>query len=140
MTKTKTQIKKSKKIKRKTIKNKNKNKSCEDFCKNDYMVEMKKVMKKSSEKYNIPYISPTKEDDEFTFKTCKKNFCNEKCEGFDFMGNQQQQANFKKKIKNGFQKSYSPKEVEMLKKRGALSGCIHITDYDTFHNNPNSNV
>lgn len=110
----------------KTIKNKPILKKCEDFCKNDYMVEMKKVFKKSSEKYNIPYKSPTKQEDEFAYNTCKKTFCNEKCEGYD-------KIYFKNKIKNGFQDAYSTNKVEMLKKRGALSGCVDIVDYNIFH-------
>ena len=117
----------------KTIKNKSTLKKCQDFCKNDYMVEMSKVNKKVSKKYNVPYKSPTKQDDEFAYNTCKKTFCNEKCEGYDFFGDKQQQINFKKKIKNGFQDTYSTNKVEALKKRGALSGCVDIVDYDVFH-------
>ena len=117
----------------KTIKNKSNLKNCEDFCKNDYMVEMQKVFKKSSEKYNIPYKLPTKQDDEFTYNTCKKTFCNEKCDGYDFFGDKQKQIDFKKKIKNGFQDTYSKNKVKMLKKKGALSGCVDIVDYDIFH-------
>ena len=117
----------------KTIKNKQILNKCEDFCKNDYMVEMKKVFKNSSKKNNIPYISPTKQEDEFYYNTCKKTFCNEKCDGYDFFGDKQKQIDFKKKIKNGFQDTYSTNQIEMLKKRGALSGCVNIIDYDVFH-------
>ena len=116
----------------KTIKNKSSLKKCEDFCKNDYMVEMKKVLKKSGEKWNLPY-NPTKEENDFMYNTCKKTFCNEKCEGYDFFGNKQKQIDFKNKIKNGFQDTYSKNKVEMLKKRGALSGCVDIVDYNVFH-------
>jgi len=120
-----------KKIKRinKTT-NKSTLKKCEKFCKDDYMIEMNKVFRKSSEKYNTPYISPTKEDDKFLYNTCKKTFCNEKCEGYDFFGNKQSQLDFKNKIKNGFQITYSTDKVELLKKRGALSGCVDIVDYN----------
>jgi hypothetical protein len=117
----------------KTIKNKSTLKKCEQFCKKDYMIEMRKIFKKNSEKYNIPYKSPTKEEDEFAYNTCKKTFCNEKCEGYDFFGDKQKQIDFKKKIKNGFQDTYSTNKVEMFKKRGALSGCVDIVDYDVFH-------
>jgi len=117
----------------KTIKNSSTLQKCEDFCKNDYMVEMKKVFKKLSEKYNIPYKSPTKQENEFAYNTCKKTFCNEKCEGFDFLGDKQKQTNFKNKIKNGFQDTYSTNKVKMFKKRGALSGCVDVVDYDVFH-------
>ena len=110
----------------KTIKNKSSLKKCEDFCKNDYMVEMNKVFKKSGEKWRVPY-NPTKEDNEFMYSTCKKTFCNEKCEGYGFFGNK------KKKIKNSFQDTYSTNKVKMFKKKGALSGCVDITDYNIFH-------
>ena len=121
----------SKKI-NKTIKNKSSLKKCEDFCKNDYMVEMNKVFKKSGEKWNVPY-NPTKKDNDFMYNNCKKIFCNEKCEGFDLFGDKQKQIDFKKKIKNGFQDTYSTNKVKMLKKKGALSGCVDIVDYDIFH-------
>ena len=121
-----------KKIK-KTIKNKSGLKKCEKFCKDDYTVEMKKVFKKSAEKYNIPYESPTKQQDEFDYNTCKKTFCNEKCEGYDFYGDKNKQLDFKKQITDGFQNSYEKNKVEMLKKRGAMSGCVNVSDYDVFH-------
>jgi hypothetical protein len=117
----------------KTVKNKPVLKKCEDFFKNDYTPEMKRVFKKSSEKNNVPYVSPTKEDDEFTYNTCKKTFCNEKCDGYDFFGDKQKQIDFKRKIKNGFQTTYSTNRIEMLKKKGALSGCVDVADYDIFH-------
>jgi len=116
----------------KTIKNKLSLKKCEDFCKNDYMVEMNKVFKKSGEKWRVPY-NPTKDDNDFMYNTCKKTFCNEKCEGYDFFGDKQQQINFKKKIKNGFQDTYSKNKVKLFKKKGVLSGCVDIVDYDIFH-------
>ena len=110
----------------KTIKNKSILKNCENFCKKDYMVEINKAIKKGSKKYNILYKSPTKEETEFTYNTCKKTFCNEKCEGYDFFGDKQKQIDFKKKINNGFQNTYTKNKVEMLKKRGALSGCVDV--------------
>ena len=39
----------------KTIKNKPTLKKCENFCKNDYMREINKVFKKSSDKFSLPY-------------------------------------------------------------------------------------
>ena len=116
----------------KTIKNKSSLKKCENFCKNDYMVEMNKVFKKSGEKMNIP-LNPTKEDNDYMYYICKKTFCNEKCEGYDFMGNKQAQTDFKKKIKNGFQDEYSTNKVKMFKKKGALSGCVYAPAYHIFH-------
>ena len=35
------------------------------------MVETKKVIKKLSKKYNVPYKSPTKQENEFAYNTCK---------------------------------------------------------------------
>lgn len=116
----------------KTIKNKSSLKKCENFCKNDYMVEMNKVFKKSGEKYNVPH-NPTKEDNDYMYNVCKKTFCNEKCDGYDFFGDKQAQTDFKKKIKNGFQDTYSTNKVKMFKKKGALSGCVNILDYNIFH-------
>jgi hypothetical protein len=89
---------------------------------------MNNILKNSTKKYGNPYKSPTKEENEFAYNACKKSFCNEKCDGYDFFGNKQQQEEFKKKIKNGFQKVYSKDRVEMLKKRGALSGCVEIDE------------
>lgn len=112
----------------KTMKNKETLNKCDNFCKKDYMVEMDKLFRK----YNTNY-SPTKKDNEFAYNTCKKTFCNEKCIGYDFFGNKQEQHNFQKKIKNGFQKTYTTDRIELLKKKGALSGCVDVTDYDVFH-------
>ena len=100
----------------KTIKNKSILKKCEAFCKNDYMVEMNKVFKKSSEKWRVPY-NPTKEDNKFMYNTCKKTFCNEKCEGYDFSGDKQKQINFKKKLKMGFKIHILQIKLKCLKKR-----------------------
>jgi len=130
----------SKKLK-KTAKNKsnksNKNNlsftNCENFCKKDYMIEMNKVFKKSAEKYNIPYTLPTKKSNEYAYNVCKKTFCNEKCDGYDFSGDKQQQMNFKKKIINGFQNTYSKSKIQQYKNRGALSACVDVADYDVFH-------
>ena len=46
---------------------------CENFCKKDYMVEMDKVFKTNSKKYNIVY-NPTQNDKKFMYATCKKHF------------------------------------------------------------------
>ena len=106
---------------------------CDDFCIKDYMVEMKKVFKKSSEKYNIPYKSPTKHENKLDYNTCKKTFCNKKCEGYDFFGNIKQQKKFNNKIINGFQTSYSTNRIDMFKKKGAISGCVDVIDYNINH-------
>ena len=48
------------------------------------------------------------------------------------------QKEFQKRIKNGFDNAYSAKEIKMLKKRGAVSGCWKVGKsypygYDIFH-------
>jgi hypothetical protein len=93
-------------------------KQCEDFCKNDYKEHVVKQREKNQKKYNYVY-SATNKKDQFGYATCKKSYCNEKCEGLDFFGDN------KKNIKNGFMNTFSAKQVEMLKKRGALSGCMN---------------
>jgi hypothetical protein len=105
----------------KTTKTKTKSstmKRCEDFCKNDYKQHIIKHREKNQKKYNYVY-SATNKKDEFGYATCKKSYCNEKCEGLDFFDDN------KKNIKNGFIDTFSKKQVEMLKKRGALSGCTN---------------
>jgi hypothetical protein len=94
------------------------------------MVKMDKLYKKIDKNYK----SPTKQENEFNYNTCKKTFCNEKCVGYDFYGNKQDQHKFQNKIKNGFQKTYSIDSIEGFRKKGALSGCVDITaDYNVFH-------
>ena len=105
---------------------------CENFCKQDYLVEMNKKFKKSCKKYIILYQKPNKLENNLTVKSCKKSFCNKTCKGYDLMGKDMEKK-FLKKIKNGFQKTYSSKDVALLKKKGAESGCVHITDYNVQH-------
>ena len=61
------------------------------------------------------------------------NTLNECCnEGFHLNSTSQKahfQKNFSKKLYNGFVDTYSVKEVDMLKKRGALSGCIKPSNH-----------
>ena len=121
------------KSKKRTTKNKPGLKKCKEFCKKDYLVEMNKVFKENAKKYNFPYKSPTKQDHEFAYTTCKKTFCNEKCKGYDFFGDTKAQVEFQKKITNGFQNAYTKPKADMLKKRGALSGCVYIDEYNAFH-------
>ena len=99
---------------------------CENFCKNNYMIEMNKVYRNNAKKYNVNY-NPTKKDKRFMYFTCKKTFCNKKCDGYTL-------KNFKKNIKNGFQKTYKQDRIEKLKEKGALSGCVDIIDYNVNHN------
>ena len=72
------------------------------------------------------------------YKNCKKTYCNEKCEGYDFNGDTKFQKEFQKRLNHGFDNAYSAKEIKMLKKRGASSGCWKVGKsypygYDIFH-------
>jgi len=67
------------------------------------------------------------------YNSCKKLYCNPQCDGFDFNGWVPQQKEFKKKILNGFQKKYSSNTINQFKKRGALSTCVDMPDYNVFH-------
>jgi len=103
---------------------------CHQFCKTDYMVEMDKVFKRAS---GNRFVKETSAERDYRLNVCKKTFCNEKCDGYDFNGDKQKQGIFKRKIKDGFQTSYNKQRIDMLKKRGALSGCVDVTDYNVFH-------
>ncbi len=101
-------------------------KKCHDFCKNDYVVQREK---------NAPaYIkrrrkTNTKIDEKMRLdranRYCRQDFCNENCaEGIIYYYPELEKS-FRKTIKNGFVDSYSPDEIEMLKNKGALSGCTN---------------
>jgi hypothetical protein len=113
-------------------------KKCHNFCKNDYLPEQYKknpvtVKSFKSEKDKKKIAEMRKSFEKMVERLCRRNFCNEGCaEGYDFnlfsgTVKENLQKNFKekfsKKLYSGFVDSYSAKEVEMLKKRGALSGC-----------------
>ena len=125
---TKANVHKWQKIKNSTKTTKTTNNStmkrCEDFCKNDYKDHIVKHREKNQKKYNYVY-SATNKADQFGYATCKKSYCNKKCEGLEFFGDKEQELAHKKNIKNGFINTFSKKQVEMLKKRGALSGCTN---------------
>ena len=118
-------------------------KKCHNFCKNDYLPELYKNvpanLKSIMNKTKIAGIDRKKLED-MDYGLCKKNFCNESCgEGFEFdllFGKVKEaqkkkfQENFSKKLYNGFVDSYSAEEVEMFKKRGALSGCVKPINHD----------
>jgi hypothetical protein len=138
---------KSIKIKTKTVKrNKSTMKKCEHFCKKDYIPEMAKINdKRRKEEKNPLAIRIYGLVDKYKTKAknieydgCKKTYCNEKCEGYNFNGDTKFQKKFLKTIKNGFVDSYSSREIKMLKKRGASSGCWKVGKsydygYDIFH-------
>ena len=88
--------------------------NCERFCKKDYIVKMTKALG--------PF--PNKSSSNFAYNTCKKVFCNDKCDGFDSAD-----RTFRKQLNNGFHKEYTPSQIDMLKKYGALSGCVEVSMY-----------
>jgi hypothetical protein len=103
---------------------------CNRFCKEDYVPEQFNKFHNTSSKKFIKTLSP-KEKREYiknTTKFCRKLFCNAKCEGFPEV-----LKNLHKKIKNGYNRTYSNKKVRQLKQKGALSGCIYDNTYDVFH-------
>jgi hypothetical protein len=100
-------------------------KRCNKFCKNDYVMELNRVEKEDLKTFN-PSYKPTKEANYQKYTSCKRIFCNEGCQCYD-------SASDKQRIKHGFQREYSREKIEAFKKRGALSACINITDYDVFH-------
>lgn len=66
----------------KNIKNKPPKTNCNRFCEKDYLPEMNEVLIRSAKKWSIPYEKPSKDNIRRIIKTCKKTFCNEKCEGY----------------------------------------------------------
>ena len=135
-------LKKESKFKYMIIKDKTM-KKCHNFCKNDYLPEIYKNvpanLKSIMNKTKIAGID-RKKLTEMDYGLCKKNFCNEGCaEGFDFdlfhgkvkeTQKKNFQEKFSKKLYNGFVDSYSAKEVDMFKKKGALSGCVMPINHD----------
>ena len=101
-------------------------KKCHDFCKNDYLVQMEKntpAYVKRRRKTNNKIDEKMRLDS--ANRICRQDFCNENCaEGIIYYYPELEKA-FRKTIKNGFVNSYSADEIEMLKNKGALSGCTN---------------
>lgn len=101
-------------------------KKCHDFCKNDYVPQREKntpAYVKRRRKTNNKIDEKMRLDMEH--RICRQDFCNENCaEGIIYYYPELEKS-FRKTIKNGFVDSYSAEEVEMLKKKGALSGCAN---------------
>ena len=128
-----TLVKKDKKVLtqiNKTIKNKDSIKKCENLCITDYLSN---PTSKFIKKYKMPYGPLTKPERNYMYSLCKKTMCNPKCSGYDFNGNIEKQKEHTKMLKNGFTKKYTTKHINALKQKGALSGCLPITDTDGFH-------
>jgi hypothetical protein len=101
---------------------KNKEIKCHNFCKLNYLVKMKKMSKK---KGFVNSISGKK----YLYHACKKSFCNKPCENYHFFDDKIQKEQFKAQITNGFQNAYSKKQIQTLKRKGALSGCMFKKEY-----------
>ena len=101
-------------------------KKCHDFCKNDYVVQMEKnapAYLKRRRKTNNKIDEKMRLDSANRY--CRRDFCNENCaEGIIYYYPELEKS-FRKTVKNGFVDSYSPDEIEMLKNKGALSGCTN---------------
>ena len=101
-------------------------KKCHDFCKNDYVVQREKnapAYIKRRRKTNNKIDEKMRLDRANRY--CRQDFCNENCaEGIIYYYPELEKA-FRKTVKNGFVDSYSPDEIEMLKNKGALSGCTN---------------
>jgi hypothetical protein len=102
---------------------------CESFCERDYRVKVDKIFKRSAKKYNVPYTTPTKKEIMFADNVCKKTYCNSKCDGYDFRFDNKTINFIKKNQKNGFNKTYKKKMINVLKKKGALSACVYDLSY-----------
>ena len=101
-------------------------KKCHDFCKNDYVVQMEKnapAYLKRRRKSNSRIDEKMRLDSANRY--CRQDFCNENCaEGIIYYYPELEKS-FRKTVKNGFVDSYSSAEIEMLKNKGALSGCTN---------------
>jgi hypothetical protein len=110
---------------------------CEDFCKKDFIEYTDRKFRNMMKKYKLSMKTNSKQEKDkqyLKFIQCKKTFCNPKCIGRPtFFGNKQKQMNYAKTLKNGFIPYYNTNKVNTLKKKGALSGCLNIPDYDVFH-------
>ena len=112
-------------------------KKCTIFCKNDYAAELYK--------HNPSNYETKIRQRAIDNQLCRRAFCDKDCEGpaYKFHNNTLLQTIFRNKLKNGFIDTFTRGEVEMLKKRGALSGCINLmktntplqpnNKYDIFH-------
>lgn len=103
-----------KRLKR-TSKNKKAFKKCEQFCKNKYIPKLDNIYKQTAKKFKIPY-KPSKQDLEFRYYMCTKNYCNEKCVGYPDKPAQ-------------YHNEYTPVMVNTLKESGTLSGCNFNPNY-----------
>jgi len=100
------------------VKTLKRSKPCETFCKKDYGPMWDKGVKQLTGKR-------TRSGRKFSYDVCRKTFCNPMCQGYPVPI----------RHKKGFQKEYTPAQVERFQQRGALSGCVYIDPkmYNVFH-------
>jgi len=125
MNQSKKKKKKAKKDKSTSKKDKSTSrKKCTHFCKNDYAAELYKQNPSD-------YETKTRQRS-IDNQLCRRSFCDEDCKGpaYKFHDNTLFQTLFRNRLKNGFLDTFTKKEVEMLKKRGALSGCVMPINHD----------
>ena len=97
--------------------NKDTMKRCEDFCVNDFIPQTDRKFKNMLKKYKLPSLkkgNQQQQKDRYTIKysICKKMFCNPKC------------------LDINVKKTYSRRNMNKLRKKGALSGCIKSHNYN----------
>ena len=134
----KTKKVKTKKVKTKKVKTKKVNlgmKKCEDFCRNDYMPNQHKVIRKVLNQHKITKEHYKIRDDSLHL-LCKSIHCDPKCNSF-WQDDKQGRIDFEKRLKTGFLDTYSKEEIEMFQKKGAMSACYNPeharVNYDVFH-------
>ena len=93
-------------------------KKCDAFCKKDYVVNVNRTLKKSAKRFKHPYKTPTTKENDFTYHSCKKMFCDVSCDGNSLV---------KQEKIDGFSVKYSKKKIADMKKKGLLSGCVYDT-------------
>lgn len=89
-------------------------KQCENFVIKKYIPQLNHYDKISAKKYKFNYIRPNKKNQ---YMVHKRTFCNPTCDSLE---------NYEiGKIKNGFRTAYTRKQMNQMKKQGALSACLH---------------
>jgi hypothetical protein len=96
--------------------------TCNEFCKNVYVHEIDEQNKEFAKTSSIAY-KPTKKDRDLRLSTCKKNFCNKDCKNKYTYNDAESEKLFKKNMKNNFITNMSPKLIEKMKTKGAISYC-----------------
>ena len=101
----------------------NKTKKCNDFCKNDFLPNRRRIYQKIARDNKVVYIERTPKEYKFALNTCKKVYCNKGCK------NKLIDTGFYKDIKNNFKTSYTNEQINKLQEKGALSGCMKDDNY-----------